>query len=272
MEPASNPNPIPFEPRVKRSHWTVIIVVLTLLVVVGGWFVTQKIKQTIGWFRNTKQEVVQGNYSESRFNSSFFRAYDPEIKTAKLVLNGGEGIYLLHNSTGNLFDADAVLFHSRYILTGLKNGSSYGMYLSRKSKAKTNVSKASDTLDIRLNTAPVWDISVNTGASELNFDLSKYKVRNFKISGSAGAFVIKTGMPVKETKISLMIGAGDITISIPKTAACHITQRSTVSKAVFPGFDKKKDGSFETPGYSSAANKISISLMSGASDFKVNQY
>jgi len=273
MEPGSNPNPAPFEPRVKRSHWTVLIVVLVVLLVGGGWLVVKKVKQSIGWYRTTKHDVVQGNYGENLFHSSFSQAFDPSVKKAKLIVNGGDGVYMLGDTTGQLLHADAQLYHSRYALNGRKDGAAYGMDLSMKSKSKTHASKQSDSLSIALNAAPVWDISVNTGAGESNFDLSKYKVSDFKIAASAGAFIIKAGQPMGESRISVMMGAGDITINVPKNAACRITQRTTFSSSVvFSGFDKKSDGSYETPGYSSAHDKILIRIMSGAIDLRLSRY
>jgi hypothetical protein len=141
-----------------------------------------------------------------------------------------------------------------------------------KTKTSVKTGTHSDSVNLKLNLAPVWDIDVNTGATDLNFDLSKYKLRNFKINGSAGAFSVKVGQPLAQTTIRIGVGAADVTISVPKNAACRIEEHAALSSTTFDGFDKKVDGSYETAGYSSAKNKILVSFAGGISDFKVHKY
>jgi hypothetical protein len=280
MESGSNPNPNPFDPnqfkpsgnKVKSSHWTVLILVLVLLVVGGGWLIARKAKRAIGWFHNKKQEVIQGNYGEKQFDTTYAQPYDGSIKTAKLTLNGGTCIYKLSDSTNQLFRADAMLFHSRYALTGNKTDTAYEMNLSMKSKSSTKFGTNSDSVNLKLNLAPVWDIDVNAGATDLDFDLSKYKLRNLNIQGSAGSFKVKAGPPLTQTSISISSAAADITVNIPKNAACRITEKSFLSSPDLDGFIKKDDGSYETAGFASAKNKILIRFSGGVSDIKVNRY
>jgi len=278
MDPGNNPKPFDpnqFQPstgKVKKSHWTVIILVLALLVIGGGFLVVQKAKQAMGWYRNKKHEVMEGNYGEKRFDTTYVQPFDAGIKKAKLVLNGGTCIYTLKDTTDQLMRANAMLFHSRYALTGNAHGSEYAMDLSMQSKSKTHFGKQSDSVNLKLNTAPVWDISVHTGATELNFDLTKYKVHDFKIGGSAGAFTVKLGQPLEKTNVSVEVGAADVTINVPKNAACRIEVHAAMSSNTFDQFDKNDDGSYQTTGYSSAQNKILIKFTGGVSDFKVNRY
>ncbi|HEX3386882.1 MAG TPA: hypothetical protein VHS53_16895 [Mucilaginibacter sp.] len=277
MEPGTNPNPNPFDPnryqptraRVKKSHWAVILVVLVLLVVGGGWLVVKKVKGLIGM---TNGPVVTGKYGEKRFDTTYAKPLDASIKTAKFTLNGGMCIYTLNDTTNQLINAKAVLYHSRYALKGFTVGSMYNMDLSMRSKSKTNLVQQSDSIGLRLNSAPLWDISVHTGEASLDFDLTKYKTRNINIVGSAGEFKLKLGQPQELTTVSFAVGAADITIKIPQTAACRIEKHSAMSSSNFDGFDKKDDGSYETKSYSSAKTRILIKFSGGVSDFKVIKY
>src|SRR3569833_86018 len=275
MEPSGNPNLNPFDPnqfpptnKVKKSHWTVIILVLVLLIIGGGFLIVQKAKQAIGWFQNKKHEVLEGKYGEKRFDTTYSQPFDPSIKKAKLVLNGGTCIYTLSDTTSQLMHADAMLFHSRYALTGQGEGSAYGMDFSLQSKSKTHFCKQSDSVNFKLNAAPVWDLSLNTGATELNFDLTKYKINSLKVAGSAGSFNIRMGQPEALTNIKVAVGAADVTIDVPKKAACRIEEQSALSSKTFNGFDKRDDGSYESTGYSSAQSKIVVHFSGGISDFK----
>jgi len=280
MDPANTPSPNPFDPnqfkpenpKVKRSHWAVMIFVLVALIVAVGWLAVNRTKRALGWFHNRKKEVAEGKYGGKRFDTTYKQAFDPSVEAAELTLNGGTSIYKISDTTNQLFRADAVLYHSRYALTGEKEDAVYSLDFSMKSKSRTQVGNQSDSVNLKLNLAPIWDINVNTGATDLNFDLSKYKLRNFKISGSAGSFSVKVGQPLTQTTIKIAVGAADVTISIPKNAACRIEEHAALSSTTFDGFSKKDDGSYETGDYSSAKNKILVKFTGGVSDFKVRKY
>lgn len=280
MEPASNAPPNPFDPnqfkpkgdRVKTSHRLILYLVLAALIVLAGWLVVRRTKQAVGWFHNKGNDVAVGKYGSKRFDTTYAQPFDPSVKAVKLTLNGGTSIYKVSDTTSQLFRADAMLFHSRYALNGHKEGSVYVMDLTMKSKSATKFGIQSDSVNLKLNLAPVWDINVNTGETDMDFDLSKYKLRNFKIDGAAGSFNIKLGQPLAQTNVIISTGAADITINIPKGAACRIVNDASLSSTDFDGFTKKGDGPYETGGYSSARNKILIHFSGGVSGFKVHKY
>ena len=245
---------------------------MVALIVTIGWLVVRRTKQAMGWFHNTEKGLAEGKYGGTQFDTTYVQPFDPSVKAAKLTLNGGTSIYKVSDTTTQLFRADAMLFHSRYALNGHKQDSIYTMDLTMKSKSKTQVGKQSDSVNLKLNLAPIWDIDVNTGATDLDFDLSKYKLRNFKIEGAAGSFSVKLGQPLVQTDVSISVGAADVTVNIPKNAACRIEDHSALSSVTYDGFNKKYDGSYETPGFSSAKNKTLVHFAGGLADFKVHKY
>jgi hypothetical protein len=127
-------------------------------------------------------------------------------------------------------------------------------------------------VNIRLNTNPIWEISIEAGATDLNFDLSKYKLKSVKLSGGAGQFVVKVGQPLETTNINVSTGASDVTIEVPQNAACQVQSDSGLSSTTFDGLTKKDDGHYETDGFDAAKNKIFIHISGGISDFKVHRY
>ncbi|HVS92638.1 MAG TPA: hypothetical protein VHE59_11425 [Mucilaginibacter sp.] len=280
MEPGTNPGNNPFNPqnykpaqnRVKRSHWIVLIFVLVALVAVVGWLIVNRAKKAVGWFHNKVERAAEGKYNGKKLDTTYRLPFDASVKTAKLTLNGGTCIYQVSDSTKDLFRADAMLFYGRYALNGQKEDSVYTMDLTMTTKTSVKTGSHSDSVNLKLNPAPVWDIDVNSGATDLDFDLSKYKIRNFNIHGSAGEFNVKLGQPLAQTNVKLAVGAADVTVSVPKSAACRIDEHSALSSTTFDGFNKKDDGSYETGGFASAKNKIIIHFSGGISDFKVNRY
>jgi len=127
---------------------------------------------------------------------------------------------------------------------------------------------------ISLNTHPEWEVHIDAGATDLNFDLSKYKMRDVVLQGGAGQFVLKMGEPLVNSNITVKTGASDVTIQVPQDAACNIETSTGLSSNNFDqgGFTKKDDGHYETANFASAKNKYYIHISGGVSDFKVHKY
>jgi hypothetical protein len=211
--------------------------------------------------------------------SHFSEAYKPAIEQAVLNINGGVTTYTISDTTNNLFEADTKAHGGNYNLT-------------------TSVDSVTETLDfgqdggenhhrgftfnfgnhstnkafIKLNTRPIWEINVETGVSNVNFDLSKFKVQKISIQGGVASFKVKMGQPLAETNIEVETGISNFTLDIPKNAACHITSDSELSSKRLEGFVNVSDNEYETPGFEKATNKINVSLSGGLSKFRVTQY
>ena len=63
---------------------------------------------------------------------------------------------------------------------------------------------------MRLNPGPVWDITVEMGAGETNFDLQNFKVRNLRFEGGAASFEAKIGSKVPVTDVMVETGVASV--------------------------------------------------------------
>ncbi len=79
-----------------------------------------------------------------------------------------------------------------------------------------------NTVDISLNSNPVWDMNFDVGAASMDFDLTKFKTKNLSVDMGAAAINIKLGDLFPETKLSVDAGASDINIFVPKGTGCKI--------------------------------------------------
>jgi len=215
-----------------------------------------------------------GKLTKLSGTSEFKQPFDASVRLARLNISGGATTYRLSDTTNDLFKANTREAHGRYQYTGHKEDSVFVMDFSMKNNKgwNWNSNDESNRADIMLNTKPEWDITVETGATDLNFDLSKYKLRSMTIKGGAAQFVVKVGQPLANTNITVSTGASDVTIDVPRDAACHIESASGLSSNTYDGFTKNNDGNYETPGFSAAKNKIFVHISGGISDFKVRRY
>jgi len=210
-------------------------------------------------------------------NSFYNEPYTADARIAQLNISGGGTTYNLSDTTNQLFSANTKEFLGEYEFNHSKNDSTYVLDFSMKQTKSHHFNwkrdnKKSNEATFKLNPNPEWEINVDAGATALDFDLSKFKIRKVKLDGGAASFKVKLGQPLAVTNVDVSAGMADVTFSIPKNAACRITMDSGFSSHQFDGFTKKDDDSYETPGYSSAKNKILVNIDGAMANFKVTRY
>jgi len=197
-----------------------------------------------------------------------------DVSGKKTVLNisGGGTSYTLVGATDSLFTANVE-----------KRGGSFGLSNNLEDSLRTvtfkmngnkswNMGEGGNDVDIHLNTKPVWEMNLNMGAGEINFDLSPYQVSAFHFDGGAAALDIKFGDLLPMTEVRIKTGVADVKLNVPTNSGCRIKTKSGLSSKDFEGFTKMKDGSYETPNYETSTKKIFISLNGGLSNFEVKRY
>jgi len=208
-------------------------------------------------------------------NSSFAQPYTADARRVKLNISGGGTTYILKDTTNQLFTADTKEFYGKYEFNP-NLGDSVKVLNFKMSDSHGNFNwgdhKKSNSATMKLNVNPEWDIAIKAGATTLDFDLSKFKIRSLNIDGGAASFDVKLGQPLDVSDIQISTGVSDVNIRIPKDAACSIKKHSGLSSTNFEGFIKSDDGTYETQGFASAKNKFYIKINGGVSDFNVTRY
>lgn len=263
------------------------VVILGLLILVFGQFDRDRGWRSIPHFsyRNDDNKDDDGfdfNIDDDDDNtdvatkagqSQFNEPLTANTQIAKLNISGGGTSYNLSDTTGQLFEAVTKRHLINYMLTHTTQDSLHILnFRLANGKGHFNFGKKSETVTFKLNSTPIWDFDIQTGATEMNFDLSKFKVRNLDLNGGAAAFKLKLGQPLETTRIDVSTGAASVHIAIPNDAACKITTDSGLSSKDFKGFTKITDDHYETPGFANAKNKILIQFDGGVSDFTVTRY
>jgi Domain of unknown function (DUF5668) len=209
-------------------------------------------------------------------NSFYHTPFTTGTKLARLNLSGGGTTYNLSDTTNELFNANVKEFSGRYTLKTRTEDSVSVVDFNMNNEHRRSFTwgdNKSNTATLKLNTNPLWDVNIKAGATSLDFDLAKFKVRSLVLSGGAASFSIKLGQPVADnTKVTISSGVSDITISVPKDAACMITSSTGLSSNNFDGFNSDGNNEYKTPGFDAAKNKIYITISGGLSDFKVRRY
>lgn len=191
----------------------------------------------------------------------------------RIILNisGGGTSFELKGHTDSLISTFIHKSGGGFLLT--KNvGKDTVTTLNLKMRGKGKWNTGGNDVDVMLNTNPLWEIHVNMGAGEVDFDLSDYNVREFNFDGGAAALDVKLGNNLPITDVNVKTGIADVKIAIPASSGCRITAKTGLSAKEFTGFTKLDNNTYETPDYKLSKNKVFINFDGGLSSFEVNRY
>ncbi|WP_207428015.1 LiaI-LiaF-like domain-containing protein [Pedobacter sp. SYSU D00535] len=224
------------------------------------------------WFdRDEEEENISTR--PGRSSSNFSEQLTAGVRYAELNISGGATKYVLQDSTIQLFEAEVKKNFGNYSLFKISKDSVDVLNFKMKGKQNWNMDNVrTNEAFIKLNPSLIWDINLEMGAGKLDFDLSKFNVRNLKFEGGAASVNLKLGQPEAITTVSAETGVSGIEIAVPEAAACQIRLDSGLSSSDFEGFTKLEDGSYETPNFKTATKKIIIDLEGGLSKFEVKRY
>jgi hypothetical protein len=147
---------------------------------------------------------------------------------------------------------------------------------------------------IHLNTTVATDLTAFSGGGNLKLDLAGMLVT--KLSAETGGGNVDVVLPDKSTDLNVMAktgagnvaislgsgatgsstvnassGAGNVAVHLPSGIAARVYLSSGIGKAIIdPRFSKIDDQTYQSPDYASAANKIDITLQSGAGNVSVD--
>lgn len=259
----------------------ILIITLAFLFVRG-----QEKPQHSTWWWGWKDKNIEADIDWDKHNNDtsfegmkFSEPYNVADSSKKTILNlsGGGTSFTLKETTDSLFDASVNKKKGNFSLTktttDTTNTLTFKMNDKRK-KGKNNWSfnAGGNEIDVRLNAAPLWIMNLSMGAGELDFDLTKHKVRTLNFDGGAADLKIKIGELVPITDVNVKTGVANVEIKVPQASGCRIKTHTGLASKDFKGFVKKDEGYYETPNYSTSKNKIFIKLDGGLSNFEVDTY
>jgi hypothetical protein len=220
-----------------------------------------------GWIRDD----VDFRFDDSDFEiSEYTTPYEKGIRNASLQVEAGAGSFVMNDSTELLFSASVEGKNNKYSLTANTDDESADLLFKMKS-AKFFI-KNKNRVELKLNTAPLWDLNFDIGAAAADFDLSSYNIESLDIEMGAASLKLKLGDINPESHIKIDAGASSIDILIPENAGCEIHTEASLSSKSFTGFTKISENLYRTENFKDASKKILLNMHSGISSINVNRY
>ncbi|NVO19664.1 MAG: hypothetical protein HXX13_08180 [Bacteroidetes bacterium] len=244
--------------------------VISLATIVIAFVVVQQFGKNDSWNWHFNYNDRNNDKMEEPISQNLSEDMDSIVRYATLDLNIGVGDFSIKDTTDKLIDLDRTGSEGKYSMTSHDNDSMRVIKLSLdKAEFKGEVR---NTVKMKLNTVPVWDLELNVGAAEVNFDLSKFKTRKINLQGGASDIEVKLGDLYPESNVNIEAGAASITVRIPKDAGAEITNNTFLASKSFNGFQKTSNHHYQTDNYVNAKNKIHINMEAGMASINVERY
>ncbi len=196
---------------------------------------------------------------------------DSSIRFAVLKMTAAAGSFDIRGKTDDLLFFRRSGMVGQYEMTRQMEGETCTLNFQIREKNITS-SNDGNRVVMRLNALPVWDLDLDVGAAEIDFDMSEYQVKNVDIDGGAASMKLRFGNMAPEVNIDIDAGASSITLYIPKDAGCKVDMDTFVTGKTLDGFERLSRGNYQTPGYDTASVRFFVKLDAAVSDLKIERY
>lgn len=124
-------------------------------------------------------------------------------------------------------------------------------------------------IELRLNKDIIYNILIETGATVIDYDLSKFKIENFSIK--SGASKINITVPQYNGKINIDSGVSKIDIAIPLKVGTMIYFETGLSiKDLGEDFQKLENNIYISKNYHEAEYRVNINIDAGLSQINIH--
>ncbi len=127
-------------------------------------------------------------------------------------------------------------------------------------------------LDLKLNTAVIWKIAVDSGASSDSFNLANARVSGIELHTGASREDITVGAPSGLVPITIDGGARTVNVHRPKGVAASVAVSGGAVNLTFDGRQSHAVGTVtaQTSDYNRASDRYQIQVNGGASNVTVD--
>jgi hypothetical protein len=124
---------------------------------------------------------------------------------------------------------------------------------------------------IHLNPTVSSDITAHSGGGNIKLDLADMAIT--RVSAETGGGNVDVVLPdnASDLNVQASTGAGNVVVLVPSGVAAKIHTTTGLGKAIVDSrFNKIDDNTYQSSDFDSAANKVEITVRSGAGNVEVN--
>lgn len=194
----------------------------------------------------------------------------PNIQKANLKLNYEVGTFTLQYPTPLLYQCQVSYrypeFKPKEDYSLLDKEANIQIYHNPISEQR--LQNPNNRIELRLNKDIIYNILIETGATAIDYDLSKFKIENFSIK--SGASKINITVPQYNGEINIDSGVSKIDIAIPLNVGTRIYFETGLSiKDLGEDFQKLENNIYISKNYHEAEYRVNINIDSGLSQINI---
>jgi hypothetical protein len=123
---------------------------------------------------------------------------------------------------------------------------------------------------INLNESMPLDLEVDSGTGNLTLDLEKLQVSTLKVDSGTGNASITLPANPRNTTVDIDGGTGNLELILPQNVEARIEVDSGIGNTnVEARFSKQSEDTYESSGYSTATNKLTIKVDHGIGNLNI---
>lgn len=115
-----------------------------------------------------------------------------------------------------------------------------------------------------------FELYIDSGASNLNLDLSDVLAQLVDIDTGASSINLILGNGLEKSEVNIDAGASSIKISLPKEIAAEVNVDSGLTSKELDGFNRIDDNTYRSENFATAPNRVDINLDLGVSSLEVD--
>ena len=254
--------------------WPLIIVIIGINIIfkrngfirVGAWIIFLAVLISYSYFYEDKSP--SGNNYVVSDTVSIDRLADTQKAELRLALGGTK--INLDSNTDKLLEASLQDKETKHFSELQENNSKAYIVFEKNRYTFGDLKFIKDNgSSFHLNRNVIWDLDLDTGAIDGEFDMSGLKVQNLNLD--VGAANVKLIMGSYDTKLKIGAGASKIDIELPQNAGIKVKMEGGLNNTNMdePGWQKLDDW-FYSPGYDGKEFKLEADVSMGVGKFTVN--
>ncbi|MBI5466778.1 MAG: hypothetical protein HY975_01005 [Candidatus Kerfeldbacteria bacterium] len=211
-----------------------------------------------------QREVTTRDFTVTPAATATEASVQLDIGAAKVRMTGGSAQLISGTYTSNVDTLDTT-----DTLTGttqaveLSMTKATGMWLWGMNRNELTA-KLTDTLPLT--------IDVNSGATDMDLDLTTVKAKRVTVDTGASALKLRLGATVPASTVKINAGASSIDVYLPRTLGAALNLEAAVSGKTLTDFVEKSANHYASSNYETAVNKVDITIQAGASSITFHWY
>ncbi|MDX9757733.1 MAG: DUF5668 domain-containing protein [Bacteroidota bacterium] len=207
-------------------------------------------------------------YTEQELRQEF----DSTITHARFHFEGGAGSFEMGDSTDALAAVTVRSSLSPYRLDFEAAGDMPTVHLSMADESVSwHGGKMRNHVVMRLHPDPLWDLGIEAGAANIDFDLRRYRIARLDLDAGAASITVRLGNRADSCHVFVETGAASVHLSIPEDVACEVRTESALSSKNIAGFSTNEDGVYRTDNFDRTDKRMFIHVDSGLSSITVDR-